>query len=124
MNNSFLSLPDTQLTLESSVDNRPILKEKEGELVQIIEALRDIQSSEAWSTLKEKVFDSLTDSLNQQLHSEARKEIPDTLKLSRLAGQLKWSERYSDLSKLEGEFRTQLSNVRTTLYGKTQERPE
>src|SRR5258708_17883032 len=100
------------IALSVENDNRVYLKEREAELVKIIESVQSIQASKGWSTLKTKVFDPLADSLTKEIHSEARKEIPDTLKLNRLSGQLKWAERFSDLKKLEDSFRSELSNVR------------
>lgn len=117
MNNSKLTIEQVSLHEEEQVDQKPILREKEGELIKILESIRKIQQTEEWSTLKINVFDNLTVSLSKELTSEAKKENPDTLKLNRLAGQLKWAERYSDLSKLEEEFRLQLTNVRKLLYG-------
>lgn len=119
MNNSFLVQERVPLTLETPFEKEP-LQEREAELVKIIENLRAVSRSKEWSSLKTQVFNGLTESLSKELHSEARKENPDTLKLNRLSGQLKWAERYSDLQKLEDEFGLQLKNVRAKLYGKTE----
>lgn len=121
MNNSKLAIEKVSLTVEEQVDTKPLLREKESELIAILEALQGIQRSKEWSTLKTKVFDKLPVDLSKQIQTEARLEIPDTLKLNRLAGQLKWAEKYSDLSKLEDIFRLELTNVRKQLYGSTQE---
>lgn len=106
------------LNLETPVDTSPIIREREGKLVKMIEAIDAISQSKEWTVLKEEVFDSLVTTLNKQISAEARKENPDTLKLNRLAGQLKWAEKYSDLRKLESLFRTELTNIREQLNGK------
>lgn len=121
MNNSKLAVEQVSLSSETPVDIRPILREKEGELITILSAIQGVSETNEWSILKEKVFNGLTATLNREIQSEARKESPDVLKLNRLAGQLKWAEKYSDLSKLEQVFRTELSNIRKQLYGKTEE---
>lgn len=110
-----------KLSLENAVkvDYTPQLRSKEGELISIIDSLQRVQSTKEWCTLKEKVFDNLVVSLERELATEAKKENPDTLKLNRLAGQLKWAEKYSDLTKLEDSFRLELTHVRIKLYGKT-----
>lgn len=118
MNNSKLAIESIPITLNDMSQPSPRLKEREGELVQIIEAVNGIAGSKEWSTLKIRVFDGKAEQLNRELLSEAKKEIPDTLKLNRLAGELKWAERYSDLSKLEATFRLELRQVRQQLYGK------
>lgn len=120
MNNSKFAIENV-LSNEETIDRKPILREKEGELMKIIDTIQKIEKTKEWSTLKEKIFDSLSEKLLKEIQSEARKENPDTLKLNRLAGQLIWSEKFSDLSKLENDFRVQLTNIRKLLYGKTEE---
>lgn len=119
MNNSLLAIEYSNLSLEDAVDRTPTLREREAELIQILSAIQGVASSKEWSSLKEKVFDNLTTTLEKEIKNEAQKENPDTLKLNRLAGQLKWAEKYSDLSKLERIFRGELTNVRKLLYGKS-----
>lgn len=121
MNNSKLAIDYVPLTLEVKADNTEHFQEREATLLKIIDALQGISSTKEWGSLKELVFDPILPTLEKSISAEARKESPDTLKLNRLAGQLKWAERYSDLSKLEQVFRVELSSVRKQLYGKTQE---
>lgn len=118
MNNSFLTIESLGLTEENPVDRTEKLKEREGELLRIIEALRAVQDTKGWNTLKELVFASISDTLHKEITDEAREDNPDTLRLSRLAGQLKWAERFSDLNKLEQVYRVELANIRR-IYGKT-----
>lgn len=118
MNNSKFAIENVSLSLEEKVEVSPKLRDREGEIVAIIEAIKGIEASKEWSTLKEKVFDGLVVTLKKQIHEEAVKENPDGLKQNRLAGQLKWAEKYSDLSKLESIFRTELTNIRKQLHGK------
>lgn len=118
MNNSLLKIENVPLTMDSTVDRSEMLKEREGKLLRIIEALRSVQGTKSWGVLQELVFDGLTDTLTKEINTEARQDNPDSLKLSRLAGQLKWAEKFSDLSKLENVFRIDLTNIRKA-YGKT-----
>lgn len=118
MNNSKFAIENISLTLEEPIDNNPHFRERESELTSIINAIQGIEASKEWSTLKEKVFDGLVGSLQREIQDEAQKENPDSLKLNRLAGQLKWAEKYSDLKKLEGIFRIELTRIRQQLYGK------
>jgi hypothetical protein len=90
-------------------------------LLRILEAIKDVQENRSWSTLKTEIFDSLVNTLEKDIRIEARKEEPSPTKLNRLAGELKWAERYSDLYKLEQKHRVELQNVRIKLYGKTTE---
>lgn len=117
MNNAFLANNQVSLTMEEPVDRMPELRARETELVQIIESLQHLQTTKDWRVLKEKVFDQLTGVLEGQLNLEARKESPDVLRQNRLAGQLKWSETYSDMKRLEDTFRVELSKIRKLLHG-------
>lgn len=117
MNNSKLAIDTVSLSLEKEVDRSPQLIEREGRLIKIIEAIQRTGQTQEWSTLKTEVFDGIVNVLEREIKDEAKKESPDTLKLNRLAGQLKWAEKYSDLTKLENVFRQELNGLRKTLYG-------
>jgi hypothetical protein len=115
-----LSQVTIELTPEPEADNKPRLRAEEGRLVKIIEAIQGISSRPEWSTLKTEVFDNLPTILEKDLKEEAKKDNPDPMKLNRLAGQLKWAEKYSDLTKLESTYKVELQRVRIQLYGKTE----
>lgn len=118
MNNSKLAIENVSLSIEETVDRTPQLREREQNLIHILEAVRMVKESESWSTLKKEIFDGLVGTLNKEITEEAKKEDPDRLKLNRLAGQLKWAEKYSDLGKLENVFKLELTKIRQLLYGK------
>jgi len=120
MNNSFLATNSVSLHLEEPVDTSPVFIEREANLLKVIEALRIIRQTNEWSSLKEEVFDKLSGDLERQIGQEAQKLNPDTHKLNRLSGELKWAERFSDLKKLEDSYRVELTHVRSKLYGKTE----
>ncbi len=91
---------------------------REAALVRQIEAVRAIQGTSDWSTLKNEIFASLLTSLERVLREEAKNENPNTNKLNRITGEIKWAERFSDLSKLEGTLMVELTQVRKRLHGK------
>lgn len=113
MNNGFISD-----SFEEEVS--PQLRTEESRLIRIIEALKAVQSSQSWSTLKIELFDRLASTLERDLMQEAQKIGADSNKLNRLSGQLEWAEKYADLSKLENRYKVQLSNVKKQLDGKTE----
>lgn len=119
MNNGFISLAGD--TPEKPVEVTEKLRSEEGRLVKIIEAVRSVQQTEAWSTLKIEVFDSLTDKLERELKREAEEDDPDPSKLNRINGQLIWARKYSDLNKLEREKMVELQRIKHQLYGNTTE---
>lgn len=114
-NNSLVRLEETPV----SIAQRELLKEREGKLVKILEAIRAVKETKCWSTLKVEIFDGLSSKLERELRDEARKVTPDPNKLNRIAGQLEWAERFSDLNKLDQRFQVELQGIRQR-YGKTE----
>lgn len=96
------------------------LREHEVGKVKILEALNDLKSSKAWSSLKDLVFTDLTIKLEREIMVEARREAPDLLKISRLSGQLDWAERFADLQKFEDAVRLDITRTKQMLYGKSE----
>lgn len=107
--------PSVEMTPQ---DNIPFLRHREGELVTIIEALRKVESSPEWSTLKTQVFDGVVESLERRLSSEATKKEVNAPELYRLQGQLAWAKRFANLASLADAFRLELSNIKGQLHGK------
>lgn len=116
-----LSQVQVDFQQEAPPDLEPQLRSEEARVVRILAAVQELQSSKAWSTLKIEVFDSLVNVLEKDLKNEAKKVDADPKKLNRIAGELKWAEKYSDLQKFENDYKVQLQNVRFKLHGKTQE---
>lgn len=113
-----LSQVTVDLQEETKVDIQPQLRNEESRLLRIIEAIEGIEGSKEWSSLKTELFDNLVNVLERDIKTEARKDDPSTNKLNRLSGELKWAEKYADLSKLSNTYKVQLQNVRQKLYGK------
>lgn len=108
MNNSQITI-DNALTDSPEVDIKPQLRQRETELVAIIESIKHIRSSEYWKELEEKVFSKELDKLTSKLRTEK-----DTIELYRLQGEVTWAEKYSLVS-LENQFRNELTNLRNQL---------
>lgn len=119
MTNNSQIAQDFAISLEQEplVDVIPSLKEREAKLVKIVEAIRELMSSKAWSTLKTEIFDAVVSSLERELKNEAKKDAPDTLKLTKLSGQLKWAEKYASLEKLEEQYMVELKGLKQKIYG-------
>ncbi len=94
---------------------------EEARIIRIVEAIQGLKSSKEWSTLKTEVFENLTNVLEKDIKTEAKKEDPDPKKLNRLSGELKWAEKFADLDKLEVSYSTQLTNIRKQIHGKQSE---
>ena len=121
MNNSKFVIDSVPLALEENRVDKVRLRKREADLLQIVSALQEVQKSKGWSSLKTKLFDGRKEYLSNEILREAKKVPSDSHKLASLAGELKWAERYADLSKLEQEFKLELANIRLQLHGKTEE---
>lgn len=98
----------------------PKLRSEESRLIGLVEAIETVRQSREWSSLKTEVFEPLVFSLEKELKSEGRKDDPSPTKLNRLAGELKWAEKYADLDKLANAYRIELQRVRIQLHGNTE----
>lgn len=113
-NNSKFALDQFSLE-EKPRDISPMLQEKESNLMNIIEALKNVSQSEDWRSLKNRIFDGVVEKLERDLLIEAKKDSPDNLVLARLNGQLVWAKKYADLDKMAEVFRIELTNIRKQL---------
>lgn len=119
MNNSKIASDSLQPSEENPIkpqNTEEKLRQREQKLIYILSAIEVIQTTKEWSTLKTEIFDQLASTLTRQLQEEAKKETPDPLKLNRLAGQLKWAEKFADLDRLAQSFRSELTGLRKQLY--------
>jgi len=108
MNNSLT----TYLELEEKIDNKPMLRQRETEIVEIIEAIERIINSNYWKIIREKVYDPDIEILKHQLITEQ-----DTIKLYRLQGKVDWIDKNLDLTKLLTSKKNELINIRRQLHG-------
>lgn len=88
-------------------------RERSAHLVRLIEAIKDVQSTPAWSTLKEE-FDGEVSKLNRLLLAEARKKEIDTAEQYRLQGRIESAKKFS-LEKLLEDFMTEHDTIKRKL---------
>lgn len=111
------SNPESEEREVSPEQQVPWLRMREGELVKIIEAVREIESSAAWSTLKTHVLDGVLEVLERQLATESKAKEINSPQIYRLQGQIAWAKKYSKLDTLADAFRLELTNIRKQLHG-------
>lgn len=99
-------------------------RQREGELTKIIEALKRIEASEDWSTLKTEVFDGALDSLEGRLVSECKKPVLNNPEIYRLQGQIQWAKKYADLATLTQAYRLELIRLRQQLTNPSGTEPQ
>lgn len=75
-------------------DKLATIRERDAYLVRLIEAIQDIQSTSAWSTLKEE-FDGEIAKLNRLILAESKNQTINLAELYRLQGRLESAKKYA-----------------------------
>lgn len=94
-------------------DKLATIRERDAHLVRLIEAITDIQSTSAWSTLKEE-FDGEVARLLRLLLTESRKKEIDVPEVYRLQGRIESAKKYS-LETLLADYRQERDTIRRKL---------
>ena len=115
MNNSFIAMENVSLELDARVDNTEHFRERETELIAIIDAIIKVAESKEWQTLKNKIFDGVVQSLKQERDTEVEKKPLNGPKIHDLNGQIRWAKKYLDLLSLASIYKQELVNVRNQL---------
>ena len=115
MNNSKITLENLNLSIEKPVDRTPFLREKESEIVKIIEVIGRIAQSDDWNEFRKLVLYGVSESLERQLNAEARKKPISEPELYSLNGQLTWAKKFTNFDSLAEAYRKELSNIRQQL---------
>lgn len=113
MNNSFIAIES--IALETPVDNTVRFRERESELIAIIEAFETVGVSSEWKVLKEKVWDGVVVSLLKQRDTEVEKKPLNGPLIHSINGQLAWAKKYLNITDLASIYKTELTNVRSKL---------
>lgn len=107
MNNAKLTIENVNLEDEKPLDITASLRKREQDIVEVIEALEHIKSSNYWKVLENKVFKGIYHSLLARVVREEK-----STEIYRLQGQITWAEKYLDLDKLIAQYRQELSGIR------------
>ena len=115
---------NSKIVYESSEKDERVLflQKQQGELIQVIEAINQVETSENWQKLKKLLLDGIVINLEKQSASEAAKGEIDLPRVYRLQGELKWARRYSDLRKLSEDKRQQVENIKNQIKNETNPR--
>lgn len=116
MNNSYFAVQNTLDHQENPEESKEFLVDRQTKLTRILEALKELETSKAWGSLKKEVFSGLIDRLTNDLLRESRKSPVDALKVSHIAGQLDTAEQY-DLQKMHRQFSDELVAIKKQLHG-------
>jgi len=118
MNNSFIAIENVSLELDDVVDNTAQLRQKETDIIAIIEAINRLMENKDWLILKEKIFDGVVENLLRLRNTEVEKKPLNGPVIHSLNGQLSWAKKYSNLDSLAIIYKQDLTKIRKLLYGK------
>lgn len=86
-------------------------REREAELLKLLESYEGLAKSKEWRSLKEKVFDRDIESLERRQKAEASKSEVSLSTLYRLQGQIHQAKRF-DLEARAVEWKAELDGIR------------
>lgn len=112
MNNSKLAIEYetlSQVAQDQPLDMLPALRNRETDLMVIIEAMGHIRGSQYWKILEEKVFNKDFNSLQKQLRNEK-----NPTEIYRLQGRITQAEKL-DLNKGLQAYEAELQRIRKQL---------
>ena len=109
MNNSKI-IKDNILEEPKEEVNVELLRKQESELLEIIEAMESIKSSNYWKLLEQKVWLPALEILQRNLNKEE-----DATKIYRLQGKIEWAEKFVSLGDMALQNRKILEGIRAKL---------
>ena len=96
-------------------ENIVVLRERQTELIKIVESIDEVLRTKGWQTLKELEFDKRVSSIERQLLAEAKMDEVEPKKQYRLQGELIWARRYSDLKSYGEMLKKELESIKKKL---------
>lgn len=91
------------------------LRDRQTNLVKILEAIDLVLKTSGWQTLKELVFDKVVERIERQLLSESKQFPIDADKIYTLQGELVWAKRYADFKAYAEMLQKELQGIKDNL---------
>lgn len=101
--------------IELSEETKALLREKQTELVKIIDALSKLENSKEWGILKDLIFDKALAGIERQILNIALAKDIDVNALYKLQGEWAWSKHYNDLRQFGEVLKKQLEDIKSKL---------
>lgn len=101
--------------IEITEEAKVLMREKQAELVKVIEAFAKLENSEEWGTLKELVFNNTVTSIERQILNKALASQIDVNELYKLQGEWVWAKQYADVSRFTENLKKQIENIKNKL---------
>lgn len=91
------------------------LKDKQSELLKVLEALNGLEKNKDWQTLKELVYQKSLESVEAQMKSECLSTELNLPKLYRLQGEWSWAKQFTDIPAFAENVKKQLATIKQML---------
>lgn len=111
MNNSFVARQNIEE--EPVIDRKPMLRQRETEILELLEAIKGLRSSGLWNVLQAGIILPQRELLARRLRNEK-----DPVEMYRIQGNLAGIEKSTDLARMESSLRNELETIRRQLNGK------
>ena len=96
-------------------DSEQKLRDRQQDLIKILEAIDELLQVKAWQTLEELVFKPLVDRTENRLLNEAKADPLNPGMMLKLQGELTWARRYSDLKSYAEMLKKELLGIKENL---------
>ena len=97
-------------------EQKELLRETQGRLIKLLEALDVLSKTKEWKVLTELWFDRSVESIERQLRNKVLS--PDelnTVDIYRLQGQWVWAKQHSDIPTFVRSLKAELENIKKQL---------
>lgn len=91
------------------------LRERQGELIKIIEAFEGLEKNKDWQVIKELVFGRWLEAVERQMRNEVLSKEIDSDKLYKLQGEWASARQYSDPIGFAKTLAVQLQGIKNKL---------
>lgn len=102
--------------MEEYTDETKIkLRERQTELITIVESFNELEKTKEWQKIKELIYDKSLAAIERQVFSEALNKKIDIDALYRLQGEWAWAKQFSDTDRFISTLKKELENIKTKL---------
>lgn len=92
-----------------------LLREEQTKLINLIEALANLDGTKEWETVRELTFEKSLKAIERQLLNEALAVEVNMNKIYRLQGEWVWAKQYSDVKRFVDTLKKQLEAINLKL---------
>lgn len=101
---------------KTSEDSKALLRERQTDLIQIIEAFASLEKNEAWTVIKNLVYDKSLASIERQILIQSLTQEVSIEKIYKLQGEWAWAKQFSNPIQFVDLLKKQLTEIKKKLH--------